>query len=46
MIFIQAKIITKSKYPIDLQEGCHLAKIKGMYYLVKTTTIVEEYGKV
>lgn len=45
MIFIQAKIIEQSKYPIDLQEGCHLVKIKGIYYLVKTITIEENYVK-
>jgi beta-xylosidase len=43
MTFIQAIIIEKSKYPIDLKEGCHLVKIKGFYYLVKTITIEENY---
>jgi len=44
VIFIQSTTIKKSKYPIDLQEECHLVNIKGMYYLVKTITIVEKYG--
>jgi hypothetical protein len=37
--FIQATTIKSSKHPIELQEGCHLKKIKGIFYLIKTTEI-------
>lgn len=37
--FIQASIIKSSCLPIQLQEGCHLTKVKGKYYLVKSNTI-------
>ena len=40
--FIQAITIKSSKFPIELQEGCHLKKIKGKYYLIKTTIV---YGR-
>ncbi len=39
--FIQAITIKSSKFPIELQEGCHLKKIKGKYYLIKTTIVYE-----
>lgn len=43
--FYQAKIIKISKNPIELQEGCHLAKVKGIYFLVKTHIIEIDYPK-
>jgi hypothetical protein len=36
--FIQATTIQTSKTPIELQDGCHLKKIKGKFYLIKTTS--------
>ena len=37
--FIQATTIKTSKTPIELEDGCHLKKIKGMFYLIKTHSI-------
>ena len=41
--FIQAIVIKYSKTPIELEDGCHLKKIKGMFYLLKTHSIEIDY---
>jgi hypothetical protein len=42
--FIQATTIKTSNEPItDIPEGYHVKKIKGKYYLIKTTTIEIKY---
>ena len=41
--FIQATTIKKSKTSIELEDGCHLTKIMGMFYLVKTHSIEIDY---
>jgi hypothetical protein len=40
---IQATTIKSSKTPIELEDGCHLKKIKGMFYLIKTHSIEIDY---
>lgn len=39
VIFIQAKTIKSSKFPIESQDGFHVKKIKNTYYLIKTIII-------
>jgi len=43
VILIQASTIKSSKTPIELEDGCHLKKIKGMFYLIKTHSIEIDY---
>jgi len=45
VIFIQAKTIKSSKFPIETQGGCHVKNIKGIYYLIKTITIQLNYPR-
>ena len=40
---IQASTIKSSFQPIELQQNCHLAKVKGKYYLVKIKIIEIDY---
>jgi len=40
---ILATTIKSSKTPIQLEDGCHLKKIKGMFYLIKTYSIEVNY---
>ena len=42
--FIQASTIKTSNDPItDIPKGYHVKKIKGKYYLIKTTVIELDY---
>ena len=43
MQLIQASTIKSSFQPIELQQDCHLAKVKGKYYLVKIKIIEIDY---
>jgi hypothetical protein len=43
VILIQATTIKSSKTPIEIEDSCHLVKIKSKYYLVKTTVIETDY---
>jgi hypothetical protein len=40
---IQASTIKSSKTPVELEDGCHLKKINGMFYLIKTHSIEIDY---
>ena len=46
MQLIQAEQIRRSKDYIEPTDGFHTKKIKGYYYLIKTTTIEYNYYKI